>query len=63
MQGFLTKYTVNFETNADFVIESQIVLKGEKVYEPRIEEREYYKFLGWYVGEEKSSFKNHPSNV
>ncbi len=50
------EYTVTFDTNNGSTVEPQIVKKGDKVALPQAPTKDGYKFLGWYVGDEKWSF-------
>lgn len=50
------KFIVEFDSKGGSAVESQMIIKGEKVVEPEIPQREDYIFLGWYLKDEKWSF-------
>ena len=51
-----TKHTVTFDSAGGTSVASTEVETGKKATEPTAPERAGYKFLGWYLGEEKWSF-------
>ena len=54
------KYTVSFDSAGGTAVESQTVVYGEKVKEPKTPEKEGHTFLGWYQGENKFDFDKTP---
>ena len=51
--GCKKKYTIDFVSNCDTKIESQLIKKGEKVLEPQTITKKGYTFDGWYYNGEK----------
>ena len=51
-------YIVNFDGVEGTSISDQIVLKGEKINEPKEPIKDGYIFLGWYINDEKYNFDN-----
>lgn len=49
-------YTVKFDTNGGNSINEQVVAKNNKATAPLDPTRDGYKFIGWYVGDEKFDF-------
>lgn len=47
------EFTISFDTNTDYVIESVIIKKGAKLTLPETPEREGFVFDGWYIGDDK----------
>lgn len=49
-------YSVTFNTNDETIMANQFILKGEKVVQPEVQQKDGYIFLGWYLDDEQYDF-------